>query len=306
VLEHRPADCEIIVAESFGYADPYGLAVDGEVRLLPLARRTCPIAMLNQAVAQSRGEVLHILEAGTVVEAGWTDGALDRFDEHPALAAVAPLVIDESRQDRVLAAGLQLSGAGEPVWRGARTKLSARWDRPTNLLGCVLPAGFYRRSALPKPSPFDRRFGVAAADAALAARLVRSGWQATFEPSSRVTMTPRSRLSWGEALVAARSRERFFWHIWRQQPRVSRLLLHPVSILKAIVTRGRPVATLLGRLWGSIDALLPIPAAKNDPPAPHDPQDRGEGPVHRGPISLRASAAQRQAVLREQAISRAA
>ncbi len=306
VLEHRPEECEVLVADMFGYADPYDLAAEGLVRFLPLPRRTCPLEALNQAVRHSQGDLLHVLAAGMEVSPGWTDAALERFEESPTLGCVAPLILDGTRSETLLAAGLEISGSGEPVWRGAQARLADRWQRPGTPLGCILPAGFYRREALPKPRAFDPRFGLKAADAALAVRLKQAGWQAVFEPRSQVTLTAAPQPSWGEAVSGGRGRERFFWHQWRKSPGVCRLVLHPFSLLWTSLAGPRPAATLLGRLWGSLDAVWPIREGSETVPPPPQPEgDHREG-LHRGPSSpdhIRTVTAQAR---REHPVSRAA
>ena len=106
VLQNRPADCEVIVAHTDHYDDPYALR--GEVHFLH-AQAASIVELLNIALDQTTGDVVHIIGCGLEVREGWTTAALQHFDD-PDVACVSPIVNDES--GTLVAAGIRCSLAG--------------------------------------------------------------------------------------------------------------------------------------------------------------------------------------------------
>ena len=58
VLQNRPADCEVLVAHREPYDDPYALS--GEVQFIE-SQSDSLAALLNTALDQASGEVLHVM-----------------------------------------------------------------------------------------------------------------------------------------------------------------------------------------------------------------------------------------------------
>src|SRR6476646_4128033 len=61
VLQNRPPDCEVLVAHSESYADPYGLR--GEVHFIESPSSSL-IELLNAALAVTTGEIVHVVGCG--------------------------------------------------------------------------------------------------------------------------------------------------------------------------------------------------------------------------------------------------
>jgi hypothetical protein len=109
VLGNRPARCEIVVVLGHPYDDPYHL-VD-EVAFVQAPEGAGLSECVNLGWRESTGPIVHVLSCGAAVAEGWADAALAHFcDWH--VAAVAPLVLDDAENTRVISAGLEYHRAG--------------------------------------------------------------------------------------------------------------------------------------------------------------------------------------------------
>ena len=105
------------------------------------------VACANLGIGATRAPLVHVLAAGCKLADGWADAALKHFDD-PRVAAVAPLVLQCGRRERVLAAGIGYSAGGSRRQRRPRFK---RAQAVGTRRACLAPAampGFYRKSAL--------------------------------------------------------------------------------------------------------------------------------------------------------------
>lgn len=253
ILENRPRDCEILVALSHNYADPYRL--EGDVAFLrkPGARGLADL--FNAAVEACRSPLIHVLAAGTSVSEGWTDGPLAHFSD-PRVASVAPLVVDACDRSRLISAGVGYHPGG-------RRLLCTEWpqSRPASStvpvpLGPTIQAAFYRRSALVElGQPIDPALGDHLADVDLALQLCDAGYSARVEAECRI-------LQWFDHggrtshLSDARQSETLFWlyagaHGWLRSAVAHAGVI--VSEMAASFPRPRLVAQCVGRALACCD-----------------------------------------------------
>ncbi len=252
VLENRPHDCEVLVVHNAPYEDPYDLA--GEVCFLPVERGTGLVESINAALHASRGCFVHVLASGMEVSEGWTERAIEHFQD-PRVASVAPLVVDSLDSRDTLATGLKYS-----CWRGRVVR--ARPHEATDathspapraeILGPIAQAAFYRRSALELVGGFPCAVGDALADVDLALALRFAGCKTTFEPqsiiraSAELLAAPRSGFRHGLAA------ERLFWRAAPVVGWCKSLAAHPLGVLaQSLQALPRPAAltALIGRLF---------------------------------------------------------
>ena len=256
VLENRPEECEIVVALAAPYADPYRL--EDEVRLARVPSGGGLIGAINWGLGVSRAPVVHCLLCGASVTEGWADAAFCQFED-PRVAAVAPLIVDRSRPDRLVVAGMTYGAAGEVRALRGKAKGAAGGKFWRRVLAPHPAAVFYRRSALESVGRFDPRVPDHLAWIDVGLMLQRSGWHTVLEPRSRVAAdADRLPVSRFRAAFAA---ERFFWR-WASAHGWSRsLLLHALLVTGecltglidlAIVPRlaGRALGGCLGILGG--------------------------------------------------------
>jgi hypothetical protein len=255
VLENRPADTEVLVINGCGYQDPYELA--GEVRFLVPERGCGLVESLNSALAQTAGEVVHILECGASVAPGWTDAALAHFAD-PQTVVVAPLVTASVlEQPRIVSAGLDYHPGGAVVCRGAGSSADSV-PQASAVLGCSIRAGFLRRDAWDRVGRFDPAMGPELADVELALRLRAAGGRAVYEPASHVAVASAASDTsglWGE-FQSGRRNERLFWRGAKVTGWLRALSWHPwvagVESLRRL-GGGRMALHLAGRMWACLE-----------------------------------------------------
>jgi hypothetical protein len=182
LLENRPDACEVIVACSNAYIDPYGL--DDEVQFVRVAARGGWPALANQGLAASRGEILHLLEPGVVVEEGWAEPALEVLRFEQDVSAVSPFVITSGDSPAATITGVRLGRGGRREEVAYTDKLNA--IHSFQVLGPSRRAGFYRRSALLAVGGWDPRMGELHADIDLGCALATHGGSCKVMPSCQV------------------------------------------------------------------------------------------------------------------------
>ena len=247
VLENRPADCQVIVAANFAYDDPYDLS--GEVQFLAAPDRTNFVGCANLAIDATSAPIVHLLAAGCTVSEGWADVVLKRFDD-PRVAAVAPLVLDATEHDRVLAIGLEYGAAGVRRQRGGKLN-RVRAAGSKVVFGACGFAGFFRSSALAAVGGLPDQTGSTLADVELAYALNRIGYQAVCEPAAEV-YSSRTPFPCEGAIRQGFYRERQFWRNAGSVGWMKSLVMHPfVVAIDTLASLPSPAAVLrlCGRLW---------------------------------------------------------
>lgn len=249
VLEHRPRSCEILVTHASTYDDPYQLGRE-EIRLITLPSAAPLTACLNTALRATRGEIVHLLMPGSVVEEGWTEAPCAAILHRPSLAAVSPTLID-SRQRHTAGIRWHRQYARQLVHIPAR-------PMDANILGPTMCAGFYRRSALLELGGLDLNAPLEEADLDLACALQAAGYEAEHIPACRVHLS-RNPLPRTSGFRRARYRE----HLARRyRPGATRSFVATTWYLATRSLWGLPFPwkwpTTAGRLLGALDCLRGI------------------------------------------------
>ena len=247
-LEHQPDDSEVIVVNDSTYGDPYGLS--GEVYFVDVPATSTPVDLLNAGIRAARAPVVHLLQPGVEVTAGWTSAALRHFDD-PQVASVAPaLLISETSPTAIRGVAYHWGGRRDLVTGALR-----RIDR--NPLGPTICGGFYRRSAVELAGGWDPRIGYPWADLDLALSLRQMGFVSVCETDSPIRMATAPAPD-VPGFHFGRTAERLFW----KHPMVSwpaALSLHILCVALGLSTRlSQPkqlVAELAGRFVGMFDVL---------------------------------------------------
>ncbi len=184
VLENRPERSEIIVVTSGPYDDPYNLGT--EVVFVEAPAEASLLECLAAGLAASHAAVVHVLAAGVEATPGWAEPALARFDD-PEVAAVAPLVVDRNRPQRVLSAGLRYTtgGAVRRIDAGRLVNHIAAGDGL--LCGPEVLSAFYRREALTTIASLPNHTCPQAVAIELALALRRNGYRCVQEPQCLTT-----------------------------------------------------------------------------------------------------------------------
>lgn len=243
VQRHAPPGTEILVVDD---ASPGGLAtrVAGTfagTRSLRRSRRRGFCVAANAGLRAARGEIVELLNDDTEVTAGWTEPALAMFAD-PAIAAVAPLVLQNGTEDRIDSAGDRYYLGGIAGKRGHGQRLGPAFLKPCRVFGASGSSAFYRRHAVLEVGAFPENFGAYFEDVDLAFRLNRAGWQVHYQPASRVWHRGGcSYARFGRPRMEQQSRneERVFW----------RNLSGPV-LRRALPRHGAVLAAKVWRRWG--------------------------------------------------------
>jgi hypothetical protein len=259
VLENRPPDCEILVVHNAPYADPYDLA--GEVRFLPVASRAGLVECVNAGIEASHGSVVHMLASGLEVTEGWTQPALEHFQD-PRVASVSPVVVDSLDTHVTVAAGLAYSCRRGRVVRTDKPSATGTISRAeqapgAEVLGPLVQAAFYRRSALELLGGLQRAVGDALADIDLALALKSAGYKAVCEARSVVLAPADGTLAASPpGFRQGLASERLFW---RAVPVVGwgrAIVVHPLGVLIEFLTtlpRLAAFTALAGRLLAACE-----------------------------------------------------
>ena len=262
VLENRPSDCEIIVALSVPYDDPWNIAE--EVRFVQAPAGTGLVGRVNVGVASSRGGVVHILAAGCRAMDGWAEAAVARFDD-PTVAAVVPVGVHASDRGRVVTAGIRRTAGGRSVLIGP-SKTSDRLDSfRTEAVATpsapALEAGFWRADVL-RNGGFSSACGDELAAADMAATLSCAGYAVVLEPQCRVVWGSAPKR--GSSFLGGMHAELLFWRSLPNHASLPALASHAAEIVRHAAAAA-PLGTipmLLGRLMALVQFGRCIPRTK--------------------------------------------
>lgn len=244
VLQNRPANCEVIVAHTQDYDDPYNLR--GEVEFIHLPEGG-PIDLLNAALEQASGEIIHFLGCGLQTTDGWTEPALAHFDD-PQVAAVAPVVLAVDRHT-VLSAGVGWSAGGSRfVISDQRVTSPGNGRLRAKILGPTLAAAFYRRDVLQALDGFDAAIGIDLADVSVALALESLGQLHVSEPNSQLIRPTGHEAAYSGEFARSRDAERLFWRHRSRHNTALATALHPFTCTLDLLRAKAPLFALLGRL----------------------------------------------------------
>jgi hypothetical protein len=251
VLQNRPAGCEVLVALAQPYEDPYHLG--GEVTFLsPQGGKNDLVALVNRGVAASSAPIVHVVTCGLIASEGWTSAALLHFDD-PTIAAVAPVLVNEQRPERIVSAGMNFTSAGarQLSQRGAAYDVARLVQ--SKPLAAPLGGGFFRKSVIEAIEGFDPSLGLGGADLDFALCAAELGLRTECEPTSILSGIATEQPS----LATGRAVEQLFWRHLLTDERRTRVPQHYVRMageLAYSMVQPRWIAHLAGRVVGWIGA----------------------------------------------------
>lgn len=255
VLQNRPADCEIVVAHREAYDDPYGL--QGEVQFLHCEGDSLA-QLVNTALAECSGQVVHILGCGLEATENWTAAPLSQFVD-PDVASVSPLILD--RQQKLIAAGIFWSLGGARRLAAQQRLVEAGSGRHrAKIVGPTLSASFWRREVLVALGGLETTMTDQVADAALSLSLRALGKLHVIEANSRLIQVAEPTTQKASSFLRARALERLYWRNAAQHSPAMALPLHGAHLAidcAALLAQLRLLPTLLGRLaaWCELGAV---------------------------------------------------
>jgi hypothetical protein len=252
VLENRPADCQVIVALSRPYDDPYDLK--DEVCFVEAGNKATWGECVECGVRASKADVVHLLTSGVEVSPGWADIVLPHF-ANPEIAAVAPLVHGWRDPDSVISAGMVYYGGGTVRRIGGKRPSWSLKPESRGLYATDTLASFYRKSALAKAGVEVGSLGESFAGVHVAMALRQAGLRCVAEPKCHVYADAQ--------LAAARSAlregfeaERLFRRWAPATGRLNVLAAHAALVAAELLScpvHPSNVCRLTGRLLGVMD-----------------------------------------------------
>lgn len=145
VLENRPSECEVILVHRESYVDPYDLA--DEVRLVA-ADDVDEIGLWNTGLSHCQGRFVHMLRPGMTVGNGWSEPALELFEQDSDIGSVSPCIVASGYRKTI-------QGIDYDVVSGKRIVRDGR----RRILAPLLGVGFFRVSAIRFMHGYNLRFG---------------------------------------------------------------------------------------------------------------------------------------------------
>lgn len=244
VLQHRPPKCEVIVAHTTAYDDPYDLAA--EVEFLHCPEESSLVGLINTATAAATSPIIHVLACGLVACEGWTDAVLSHFADDE-IAAVVPAVMNADGS-RLVSAGVCFTAAGSrAVMQNERLLLRGSGHLRAAIGAPTLAAGFYRREVLVAVEGLNQAAGDQLADVAFALSLRELDLRTEFEPTARLTQIAEPlAVSASSGFTRGRVAERLFWLNAQHVGLPLALAMHPLAVLS-------DPASLLGRMVALIE-----------------------------------------------------
>lgn len=193
----RPATCEIVVVDNASSDGSAQMVPDEfpEVRLIANPHNVGFAQANNQAIRESRGRYVTLLNSDTEVRPGALEAMLEFLEGHPVAAGCGPRLLngDGSLQPSchpMLTPGREFWRLMflDRIWRRA-TYAQHRWDQTTPRRVEVIKGAclMLRREALEQVGLLDERYFMYTEEMDLCYRLLQAGWELWWVPQAAVT-----------------------------------------------------------------------------------------------------------------------
>jgi len=182
-----PADrLEIVVVENASGDDSASRirAAAPDIHLVESRSNTGFAGGCNLGVKSSHGEYVAFLNNDAKPDSAWISAAVSRFEESPAISAVASKVLDwDGELVDYIGSGLTWFGMGYKPFTAEPVPTTMLTDARDVLFGTG-SAMFVRRSVFDALGGFDERFFMFFEDVDFGWRLNLRGWRYVYEPAS--------------------------------------------------------------------------------------------------------------------------
>jgi GT2 family glycosyltransferase len=266
------APVDVVVVDNGSSDETGALAAEHGARHLRLEPRRSYAAAINEAIAQTAGEAVLLLNADCLLDPGFLAAALPRLAE-PEVGSVAPKLL------RMRAAGTpleEIDAAGMYVDRHRKNGLvghgrpAAAFAAPAAAFGADGAAALYRREtlldcALEGGEVLDEDFQLWASDADLAWRARLLGWECAYEPAAVAhhirTYSPSTRALMSEQARRMQFRNRLLM-IVKNETRRGLRRDGPLIVGYELVALGHVLLRERHLLGGYRDAWRLLPGAR--------------------------------------------
>jgi GT2 family glycosyltransferase len=239
VVLHAPSWAEVLVVDDASTDASVSKLAETfpGVKALRMPRRSGFCKAVNAGLRAATGEIVELLNDDTEVCPGWVEAALKHF-ENPRIAAVAPLVLQHSSPESlplIDSAGDAYDVGGFAFKRGHGLPASqGEFQQSQEVWGVSGAAGFFRRDTVLQAGGLPDDFGAYFEDVDLSHRLRHHGYQAWYEPNSKVwhhvSSSYGQRPSRRTLEQQSCNEERLFWRntptelLWKHLPRHAAVL----------------------------------------------------------------------------------
>lgn len=295
----RQEGASVVVVDNASSDDTAAVAAEHGARLVRLDRRVSYCAATNEALRQSGGDAVLLLNADCFLEDGFLAAARPRLEEQ-GVGSVAPKLIrtlgpdPSERLDAIDAAGMAVDRRRKNHLAG-HNRPALAFDRPAEAFGADGAAALYRRETLEDCAiggeVLDEDFERWASDVDLAWRARTLGWKCVYEPGAVAyhvrTYSPSTRGRMPERDRRMQFRNRYLMMVKNDTPGGLARDLHRVLAYE-VLALGYAVAVERGLLGGYGDAARLLPAARRRRRALRERRSRNGAP--RAPLGLEVPA----------------
>ena len=257
------SDHEVILVDN-GSSDgspEYVLAEYPEVHVIALGHNAGFTGACNTGYAQSRGEIVCLLNNDTEADPGWLAAVVDVLDRCPRVGIVASKMLLFDRRDHFHTAGDTYRVDGLPGNRGVWQRDEGQFDREEPVFSACGGAATYRRQMLAEIGFLDDAFFFSCEDIDLAWRAHLGGWDVRYTPAAVVYH--KLQATGGGVTGSYYDGRNFLYVIWKNYP-TALLRRHAGAILRAQLrlaaeaARAWRGAAARARLRGQLAGLIGI------------------------------------------------
>jgi GT2 family glycosyltransferase len=229
----------------------------------------------NEAVRQTAGELVCLLNNDVEVPPGWLRPLVDTLVQNPDVAAVQPKLLqhgDRTRFEYAGAAGGFIDRYGYPFTRGRLFSTleedHGQYDDARDVCWATGACMLVRRDAWEAAGGLDEAFGMHMEEIDLCWRLWRAGWRVRVEPASRAWHLGGASLPQGDPRKTFLNFRNSLLTVYKNTParewpavRRRRRLLDGLAAARMLAAGDRAGAAAVRRGWREFGEMAPRYAA---------------------------------------------
>ncbi len=188
-----------------------------EVRLIELGANYGFTGACNAGYAQSRGEIIILLNNDTEVDSNWLQVIVETFEKRPLVGSIASKMLLFDQRHVFHTAGDYYRLDGIPGNRGVWQQDCGQYDQEEVVFSACGGAAAYRRQMLDEIGFLDDDYFFSCEDVDLAWRANLAGWQVLYLPTAIVYHKLKASGSSG-ATSSYYDGRNFLYLIWKNYP----------------------------------------------------------------------------------------
>jgi GT2 family glycosyltransferase len=262
LLEDTGTETEIVVVDNASADDSAAIAErltaeDGRVRLIRSPTNRGYAGAVNVALPEAHGDHLAVLNMDVTVSPGWLDPLVSLLEARPEAGVACPLIVLESDDSRIMAAGQNLNKTGLGFNRWLDKPREIAGEEPFQVTGLHGAAFVIRRELLEQIGGWDESGFLYFEDVELSWLLRIAGREIWCVPDSTVTHDYHLSMFPHKLFLLERNR----WKMLLSDLRLgTRLAISPLLLLSELIMwgycllRGPKFLRAKGRSYGWVRA----------------------------------------------------